>query len=95
MTKKANTVVFILAATLFNVLVTIFSFLVLLITYSRFLFSLVPENVSPWIMPVLFVFSIVISFLIYRAVMNVLIKKKNIEKYIDPLFAFRKQPGKH
>lgn len=94
MSKKTNTVVFILVATLFNVLVTILSFFVLLIFYSKFLYPLMPESILPWMMPVLFVASIVISYLVYKKVMMILMKRMNIEEYFDPLFGPRRPTGK-
>ena len=94
MSKKTNTLLFILVATLFNVLVTVFCFIVFLILYSKFFFSLIPESMAPWVMPVLFVASIVASFLVYRYLMKFLMKKMNIDKYFDPLFGPRRPPGR-
>jgi len=86
MSKRTNTLIFILLATLFNVLITVFSFIILLVIYSKFLFSLIPESMSPWIMPILFIASIVSSFLVYRLAMKIFMKKINVEKHFDPIF---------
>ena len=95
MSKKTNTLLFILVATLFNVIVTVSSFLIFLIIYSKFLFSRLPEGMSSWIMPLLFIGSIVISFLVYRFVIKIIMKKINMEKYFDPVFGPRKPQGKN
>ena len=95
MSKKTNTLLFILIATLFNVLVTVFCFVAFLIICTKFFIPVIPESMSPWIMPVLFVASIVASFLVYRLVMKILMKKVNIEKYFDPIFGKRRPPGKN
>lgn len=90
MSKKTNTLLFILAGTIFNILVTIISFLVLLITYSRFLFSLIPQSAIAWVIPVMFTVSIFVSFLVYRIVLNKIMKKVDIEKYFDSIFKSRR-----
>ena len=94
MSKKTNTIFFILAATLFNVIVTVSSFILFLITYSKFLYSRLPESMSSWIMPIIFIGSIIVSFLAYRLAIKFVVKKINMEKYFDPFFGPRKPPGK-
>jgi len=94
MSKKTNTLLFILVATVFNVLVTIICFVAFLIIYSKFLFPGLSESVSPWVMPVIFIASIAASFLVYRLVMKFIMKKVNLEKYFDPIFGPRRPAGK-
>ena len=95
MSKKTNTLLFILGGTVFNILVTIISFILLLLIYSRFLITALPESAVAWIMPVIFVVSIVISFLVYRVVIKIIMKKIDMEKYFDPIFGpRRRQPRK-
>ena len=90
MSKKTNTLLFMLGATVFNILVTILSFLLLLVIYSKFFFSRVPESVLPWALPLIFTASIIISFLAYRMMMKIIMKKVDLEKYLDPIFRRRK-----
>ena len=92
MNKKTNTILFIIGGTFFNILVTVICFLILLVTYSRF-YTLLPEASIPWALPVIFISSIVISFLIYRTVIKFMMKKINMEKYFDPIFK-RRPPHK-
>ena len=93
MNKKANTVLFIIGGTIFNVLVTIISFLVFLIIYSKFFYGRVSENFAAWLLPVFFVAAIAASFLVYRLAIKILMKKIDMEKYFDPIFS-RRPKGK-
>ena len=86
MNKRVNTVVFIFAATVFNVIVTMACFLIMIVLYSQFLLPMLPEDSIAWALPVMFVFSIVAAIFIYRALIKLLAKKINVEKYFDPIF---------
>jgi len=86
MNKKVNTMIFILCATLFNIITTIISFMVFTLLYLRFLMLQLPETSRSWAFSGIFLLSIGASFLIYRGVLKHLINKVEIEKYFDPLF---------
>jgi hypothetical protein len=86
MNKKFNTLLFVLVATLFNIIVAVTSFILLLIVYARFIFPLIPAAVQPWSFSILFLGSIAVSIFVYRIVLKVLIEKIDIEKYFDPIF---------
>jgi hypothetical protein len=77
---------FILCATLFNILVAVISFFILTILYSRFIFPIIPQGHSQWIFILIFLGSIAVSFVVYRLVLKLLLHKVEIEKYFDPLF---------
>jgi hypothetical protein len=91
MSKKTNTLLFILGATVFNVVTTAVCFLVLLLLYARFLVPLFPEN---WGFPLIFLAAIALSFLIYRFALKQLLKKIAVEKYFDPIFGGRRPPSR-
>jgi len=91
MNKKANTVLFIIGGTIFNVLVTIISFLVFLIIYSKFLYGRISDNAVSWLLPVFFAASIAASFFIYRLVIKIVMKKVDVEKYFNPLFVRKRR----
>ena len=93
MNKKANTILFILAATVFNIIVTVLCFLVILVLYSRFLYSIFPEESVAWALPVIFIASIVASFFVYRIVVKLIMKKVDMDKYFDPIFSRRQRQG--
>jgi len=86
MNKKVNTILFILGATLFNVLVAILSFILLLIMFIKFLAPVLPESTRSWGFTLIFLAAIIISILVYRAVLKFLLTKIEVEKYFDPLF---------
>jgi len=87
MNKKVNTLLFILCATLFNILVALFSFTVLFFLYIKFFMTLIPEAGRYWGFIIIFLVSIVISFFTYRVVLKYLMKQVDVEKYFDPIFA--------
>ena len=85
---------FILGATIFNMLTTVICFLALLLLYAKTIMNLIPENGRAWGFPVIFIGAIALSFVIYRAVLKVLMKKISVDKYFDPIFKSR-QPRKN
>ena len=94
MSKKTNTLLFILGGTIFNILVTLITFVILLFIYSKFIYFALPEESVAWMMPIMFVLSIVASFLIYRVVIKIVMKKVDMEKYFDPIFGPRRPQRK-
>ena len=93
MNKKANTIFFILGATLFNIIVVIISFLIFLFLYSKFIVDLIPETGRSWAFNLLLIASIAVSFFVYRLVLRYLLTKVDIEKYFDPLFVKKHRPN--
>jgi len=85
MNKKVNTVLFILGATLFNILITVGFFLLLLTLYARFIMRFLAEAAQAWSFPVLFIAAIAVSFVIYRFALKLVLKKVEMEKYFDPI----------
>jgi len=85
MNKKVNTILFILGATVFNIIITVISFLLLLLFNANVLIGFLPQEAQAWSFPVIFIAAILISFFVYRFVLGILIKKINVEKYFDPI----------
>lgn len=85
MSKKSNTVMFILAATVLNVVLTIVLFLGLMVLYSAVIRKFIPDTVG-WSVMVSFILSLAGSFLVYRLLLKLLAKKIDFDKYFDPLF---------
>ena len=92
MNKKVNTILFILGATLFNILVTVLTFVLLLIVYAKFIANLLPEGAQIWSFPFIFIAAIVIAFIVYRYTLSLLMKKIDVEKYFDPIFVSKHKP---
>jgi hypothetical protein len=89
MNKKVNTLLFILGATLFNIIVAAVSFLILLILYGKFIFPRIPQSGYGWVFTLIFLSAIAISIFVYRAVLKYFLNKIDIEQYFDPLFVKR------
>jgi hypothetical protein len=92
MSKKTNTLLFILGATVFNILVTIIAFMALLFFFTLVIMPRVPEDAAAWAIPVIFIGAIALSFVIYRVILKFVMKKVDIEKHFDPIFGRRKAP---
>jgi amino acid transporter len=87
MNKKVNTILFILGATVFNILITVLSFLLLLIGYDRLFRRLLPEGTQQtWTFSLIFIAAMAIAFIVYRYAIRFLMNKIDMEKYFDPLF---------
>ncbi|MDR2177148.1 MAG: leader peptide processing enzyme [Treponema sp.] len=86
MSKRTNTLWFILGATLFNILLTLFCFITLLLLYARFLAPLLPEERAAWGFPVIFTGAMALSFVIYRIVLKQTMKKINFNEHLAPIF---------
>ena len=91
--KKSNTLWFILAATLFNILLTLFCFISLLLLYAHSLAPLLPEEQAAWGFPVIFIGAIALSFVLYRIALKLAMKKINLPKQLIPVFG-RRTPEK-
>jgi hypothetical protein len=91
MNKKVNTILFILGATVFNILITVLFFLLLLIIYAKFLLHLLPEGAHIWAFPLIFIAALAIAFIVYRYAIRFLMNKIDMEKYFDPLFVSRQR----
>ncbi|MEW6565663.1 MAG: leader peptide processing enzyme [Spirochaetota bacterium] len=92
MNKKANTIVFMLVATLFNVIITVACFVLLLLLYGRLLAPLLPQETAAIGLPIVFIAAIVLSFVIYRYALKLFTKRFEAEKYFDPLIKSRRPP---
>jgi uncharacterized membrane-anchored protein len=89
--KRVNTLIFILGATVFNILLYAASFLLLLLLYSRVI-AFIPESAQQWGIIVVLILPIAVSFVLYRLILKVLLKKFDIEKYFAPLFGRGRRP---
>jgi hypothetical protein len=95
MSKKTNTLFFILGATVFNILTTVVFLLILLVLYARMLAPLLPQDSAGWGFPVIFIASFALSFVLYRFILKQVMKKVDMEKYFDPIFGGRRPPRRN
>jgi uncharacterized protein involved in cysteine biosynthesis len=89
MNKKLNTAVFILVATIVNIIVMILLFLLFLYLISRFVD---PESpLMPMWLGLMFLCSIGGSFFIYTVAVKAIMKKFDLEKSLHPIFNSRRK----
>ena len=86
MNKKFNTLLFVLGATLINILLMIILFLAAFVVYGLLLAPRLPAGANAVIVVVLFIVSIVGTYFIYHKLVTLMSKKVEFEKYFDPLF---------
>jgi len=91
MNKRLNTVFFILGATLFNILVTVAAFFLLLLVYVNLIRGPLSDGAVSWAIPLIFIAAIIVSFIVYRFSLGILIKKIDMDKYFDPIFHGRRR----
>ncbi len=92
MNKKVNTVLFVLIATLFNLV----AMLVIFFTLFAVLVNLVSQESAlfPMLLAVIFLVSIGASFLVYTAVVKKLTTRMKMEDYLSPIFSRKRHHGK-
>ncbi|MFP3041307.1 hypothetical protein LQZ19_05740 [Treponema primitia] len=84
--KKTNTLLFILAATVANILITIISFFVFYLLYALLIKPWLPENSTIWCLALIFLIALVVSFITYQKLVKLFMKKVDVQKYFDPIF---------
>ena len=92
MSKKTNTLWFVLGATVFNIITTMIIFILLFfVVYAQFLMPSLPEeSVTPALF-ISFFGAIVLSFFLYRFILKQIMKKADMEKHFDPIFGHRRR----
>ncbi len=90
MNKKVNTVLFLLGATVFNLLIMFILIVVFLVLISAIFKGSLNPNVLSILMIIVFIGSIAVSFFIYGRVVKWLSRKIDMEKYFLPLFRRKK-----
>ncbi len=91
MSKKTNTVLFVLGATLANMVLMILFFTASFVAYGILVAPHVPQLVNSIMLIVLFVLSIVATYLVYHKIVNYISTRVDMEKYFDPIFRTRKR----
>lgn len=93
MNKKLNTIIFMIGATILNLILLIVCALLLI-----WLFSLIYKNVEnistalSWLTVMIILFgSIAATFVLYMKIIKWIVKKWNLENYIEPIFRSRKR----
>jgi hypothetical protein len=85
MSKKTNTLLFILIASVANILLTVVSFFILYLPYALWIAPRLPPSSVLWILALMFLLALVISFIVYQALLKLFMKKVDVRKHFDPL----------
>ena len=86
MNKKANTVLFMLGATVVNIVLMVAIFVLLFWLYGRFIAPSVSPQATSYVMIVLFVGSIALTYFIYYRIAKWISKRWDLDEYFDPIF---------
>ncbi|WP_319559525.1 leader peptide processing enzyme [Marispirochaeta sp.] len=91
MNKKTNTLLFVAGATVVNIILMF----VFLIAGIVILSIVLPRDIHPGIAQgafvLLFILSVIGSFLVYHRIMKILAAKIELDKYFEPIFPGRKK----
>ena len=91
MNKKLNTALFIVGASILNVILMIIFITIGMVILSK----IIPENTSPTLISVLFILvfllSVAGSFFVYHKSIRILAGKINMDKYFHPIFNSKKR----
>lgn len=86
MNKKVNTVLFMLGATVLNVVMMVAIFLVLMLLYAWLVPGGFGSQVGQVVGIVLFLGSIGLTYFLYHRLVKWVSNKWDLEKYFDPIF---------
>jgi predicted permease len=86
MNKKINTLFFILAATVINIISSLIVFALLFLAFAFLVAPRLSEAAQPWALPVIFVLSICGSFALYHALVKRFVRRVDMGKYFSSLF---------
>jgi hypothetical protein len=89
MNKKVNTIVFMLAATVLNVVMMVVIFLGLMLLYAWLVPGGFATQLGQVIGIVLFLAAIGITYFLYHKLIKVISAKWNLDEYFDPIFRRR------
>ena len=90
MNKKLNTVLFLIGATLSNIIIILILWLIPLYLYMTFIAQFANEKLTGLIVVVLFIAAILGTYLLYNAIMAKILKKVDMEKYFELNFKKKK-----
>ena len=89
--RKLNSVLFIIVATVANLVIMIALFVLLAVLYGRFIAPRINQEASQVIIVFIFFFSVAGSYFFYHLFVKWLSKKVDMDKYFDPIFSFKRR----
>lgn len=94
MNKKANTVLFVLGATVVNIVIMLVVLIGGLMFIGNVLSEDAQESAGQFLLIALFFLAIGASFFLYNRFIKYLSKKIDMDKYFHPIFRPRREPPK-
>jgi ethanolamine transporter EutH len=92
MNKKINSFLFVLGATVLNLLLAVIIFGILLFLFMWFIAPHLSEEVAMWGSIFIFIAAVALSFVVYQIIIKQFTKRVDMEKYFDPILGRRKPP---
>ena len=92
MNRRLNSILFVMAATVANIVVMMLLFTVLLVVFARLIAPSLPPQVNQIMLMVLFVVSVVATYVIYHRVVRRLGERYDLQKYFGPIFSKDRHP---
>ena len=90
MNKKLNTALFLVVATLVNIVIMLILWLVPLFLYIRFLAPYISEGLTTLIVIVIFIGAIVATYFLYNLILKRYSAKVDMDRHFEPLFRKKK-----
>ncbi|MDR2344141.1 MAG: leader peptide processing enzyme [Spirochaetaceae bacterium] len=94
MTKKGNTILFIIAATGFNIILTVLIFIAMFFLFFVFIKPFISDTYIVFVLPVIFIVSVFLSFAVYRILLRRFLKNVDMNKYFNTDFSFKHAKNK-
>jgi hypothetical protein len=91
MNKRVNTVLFVIGASVVNVIIMLVLFLALFVIFARFVAPSLSPGANQLIMVLIFVISIGVTYFIYHRLVRWISIKVDMDKYFDPIFGRKKK----
>ncbi len=86
MTKKQNTVLFLVLGTLANIILTI----ILIVLFTLIGGLILKENIG-MALPFIFILAIIVGMVIYQKVTKIVIRKYDLEEKMQPIFGSKRK----
>jgi len=80
--NKGKIVLFMLGATIANILLMVICFVLLMLLYSALLSKILPAEALIWAIAVAFILALIVSTLIYRRLLKFLRERYHLDEYL-------------
>ncbi|MEN6296734.1 MAG: hypothetical protein ABFC92_02155 [Rectinema sp.] len=80
--NKGKVVLFVIGATVANILLMVICFVLLMLLYSALLSKILPAEALIWAIAVAFILALLMSTLIYRRLLKLLRERYHLDEYL-------------